>query len=107
MRRGPYAILASLLAAIIFTGANLAADRWLAPVRLDFTGSRLFTLSSSARTVIDRLVEPIDLELVLSRNVAATYPTVRAHADRVRELLEEIAAKSNDKIRIRETDPAP
>ena len=107
MRRGPFAILASLLAAIVFAGANLAADKWLAPVRLDFTGSRLYTLSSSARTVIDRLVEPLDLELVLSRNVAANYPTVRAHADRVRELLDEIAAKSNRKIRIRETDPAP
>jgi ABC-type uncharacterized transport system involved in gliding motility auxiliary subunit len=107
MRRGPFAILASLLVAIIFAGANIAADKWLAPVRLDFTGSRLYTLSSSARTVIGRLVEPVDLELVLSRNVASNYPAVRAHADRVRELLAEIAAKSNGKIRVRETDPAP
>jgi ABC-type uncharacterized transport system involved in gliding motility auxiliary subunit len=107
MRRGPFAILASLLVAIIFAGVNLAADRWLAPVRLDFTGSHLYTLSSSARTVIGRLVEPVDLELVLSRNVAANYPPVRAHADRVRELLAEIAARSNGKIRVRETDPAP
>jgi ABC-type uncharacterized transport system involved in gliding motility auxiliary subunit len=107
MRRGPFAILASLLVAVIFTGANIASDKWLAPVRLDFTGSHLYTLSSSARTVIGRLVEPIDLELVLSRNVASNYPTVRAHAARVRELLDEIAAKSGGKIRVRETDPAP
>ncbi|MBI1359741.1 MAG: ABC transporter [Alphaproteobacteria bacterium] len=107
MRRGPFAIAASLLAVIIFAGLNLAANKWLAPARLDFTESHLYTLSSSARTVIRRLVEPVDLELVLSREAAANYPAIQAHAARVREMLAEIAARSNGKIRIHETDPAP
>lgn len=107
MRRGLFALVSSLLAIIAFAGVNLASNQWLAPVRLDFTGNQLFTLSSSAKTVVQRLVEPIELEFVLSRNVASNFPAIRAHADRVRELLAEIAAESRGKISIRETDPRP
>jgi len=107
MRRSAFAISASILAAIIFVGANLASWKWLAPARLDFTANGLYTLSSSARRVVERLVEPIELELVYSRGVGADIPSIRAHAARVRELMNEIAARSNGKIRIRETDPEP
>lgn len=107
MRRSVYAILASTLAVVIFAGANLASWKWLAPVRLDFTANKLYTLSPSARHVVGRLVEPIDLELVYSRGLGANLPVIRAHAERVRELMREIAAKSNGQIRIRETDPEP
>lgn len=107
MRRSVFAISASMLAAIAFVGVNLAAWKWLAPARLDFTASGLYTLSSSARRVVERLVEPIELELVYSRSVGANFPTVRAHAARVRELMNEIAARSDGKIRIREIDPEP
>jgi ABC-type uncharacterized transport system involved in gliding motility auxiliary subunit len=107
MRRSVYAVLASALAATIFVGLNLASWKWLAPARIDFTGNGLYTLSSSARRVVERLVEPIELELVYSRGRGADFPPVRAHAERVRELLREIAAKSSGRIRIRETDPEP
>lgn len=107
MRRSVYAILASVLAAVIFAGVNLAAWKWLAPARIDFTENRLYTLSSSARRVVERLVEPVDLELVYSRSRGASLPAIRAHADRVRELLREIVAQSGGKVRIRETDPEP
>ncbi len=107
MRRSVYAVLASLLAATIFAGVNLAAWRWLAPARIDFTQNGLYTLSTSAKRVVERLVEPIELELVYSRGPGAGLPAIRAHADRVRELLREIAAQSSGKIRISETDPEP
>jgi len=107
MNRHVFAILASVLAAIVFIGLNLASQRFLAPVRLDFTGDRLFTLSPGALKITGRLAEPVELELVYSRTTAANFPAVRAHGERVRELLHEIAARSNGKVRIRETDPAP
>lgn len=107
MRRGAFAILASTLAAVIFVGLNLASWKWLAPARIDFTANGLYTLSSSAKRVVERLVEPVDLELVYSRGPGADFPTVRAHADRVREMMHEIAARSGGKVRLRETDPAP
>lgn len=107
MRRNAFAISASLLAAVIFVGANLASWKWLAPARLDFTANGLYTLSSSARRVVERLVEPVELELVYSRGLGADIPPMRAHAARVRELMNEIAARSNGRVRIRETDPEP
>ncbi|HVY87566.1 MAG TPA: Gldg family protein [Hyphomonadaceae bacterium] len=107
MRRSHFAVLASLLAAIIFVGLNLASWKWLAPVRVDFTQNGLYTLSSSARRVVERLVEPVELELVYSRGRGANFPAIRAHADRVRELMNEIAARSGGKVRVRETDPEP
>ncbi len=107
MKRGQFALIASALAAIIFVGLNIAAARWLAPARIDFTSNKLYTLSSSARAVVARLVEPVELELVYSRNAAADYPDIRMHGARVRELMNEIAARSGGKVRVRETDPAP
>jgi ABC-type uncharacterized transport system involved in gliding motility auxiliary subunit len=107
MRRGHYAILASALAATAFLGLNLAAWKWLAPVRADFTANGLYTLSSSAQRVVQRLVEPVELELIYSRSIGAAFPAIRAHADRVRQLMNEIAAKSGGKVRIRESEPEP
>ncbi|HEY7800309.1 MAG TPA: Gldg family protein, partial [Hyphomonadaceae bacterium] len=107
MRRSAYAILATVLAVVIFVGLNLASWKWLAPARLDFTANKLFTLSPSAQLVVGRLVEPIELELVYSRGLGANVPQIRAHAERVRELMREIASRNGDNIRIRETDPLP
>jgi ABC-type uncharacterized transport system involved in gliding motility auxiliary subunit len=107
MRRHTFAMLASVLVAAIFVGINLAAWKWLAPVRADFTANGLYTLSSSARRVVERLVEPVELELVYSRDAGAEFPAIRAHAARVRELLRELSARGGDKVRVRETDPEP
>ncbi len=64
-------------------------------------------MSDSARRVVERLVEPVELELVYSRGLGADFPAVRAHAERVRELMKEIAARSNGHVKLRETDPEP
>ncbi len=107
MRRGHYVILASLACVVIFLGLNLAAWKWLAPVRADFTANKLYTLSSSAQKVVQRLVEPVELEFVYSRRVGAELPAIRAHADRARQLMNEIAAQSGGKVKIIEVDPEP
>ena len=64
-------LIASLLIAIVFVGLNLASWKWLAPARADFTANGLYTLSNSAKRVVQRLVEPVELELVYSRSVGA------------------------------------
>jgi ABC-type uncharacterized transport system involved in gliding motility auxiliary subunit len=107
MRRSHYAILASLACITIFVGLNLAAWKWLAPVRADFTANKLYTLSSSAQKVVQRLVEPVELEFVYSRSIGAEFPAIRAHADRVRQLMNEIAAQSGGKVKIEEIEPEP
>lgn len=107
MRRSHYAILASLAAVLVFAGLNLAAWKWLAPARADFTANKLYTLSSSARQVVERLIEPVELEFVYSRSLGSDYPAIRAHADRVRQMMTEIAAYSGGKVKLREIEPEP
>ena len=102
-----FTFLASLAAVVTFAGGNIAIQNWMTPLRLDMTQSRLYTLSDAAEEVARGLTEPVELELVYSRQLAAEYPDIRAHGARVRELLNEIAARSRGKVRMRETDPAP
>lgn len=107
MRRSHFAILVSLAAAAIFVGLNLASWKWLPGARADFTANGLYTLSSSAKRVVQRLIEPVELEFVYSRDLGAQYPAIRAHADRVRQLMAEIAAQSDGRVKVREVQPQP
>jgi len=107
MRRTHYAILASVAVVATFAGLNVASWKWLAPARADFTANHLYTLSSSARQVVERLIEPVELEFVYSRSLGSDFPAIRAHADRVRQLINEIAAHSGGKVKVRETEPEP
>ncbi|MEY4784003.1 MAG: hypothetical protein RIR41_1938 [Pseudomonadota bacterium] len=105
MKRGHYVILVSLAAVLIFAGLNLASWRWLGGARADFTANGLYTLSTSAKRVVQRLIEPVEIELVYSRVLGADFPAIRAHADRVRQLMAEIAAQSEGKVKLREVEP--
>lgn len=107
MNQTQHAILASLAAFVVFAGLNLAASHWLAGVRVDLTAGQLYTLSSSARQVLERLSEPVELELVYSRASGADDPLIRSHAGRVRQMMQEISARSGGRVRLLETDPAP
>jgi len=105
MKRSHDVILASLAAVLIFAGLNLASWRWLGGARADFTANGLYTLSTSAKRVVQRLIEPVEIELVYSRSIGADFPAIRAHADRVRQLMAEIAAQSEGKVKLREAEP--
>ena len=105
MKRSHYVILVSLAAVLIFAGLNLASWRWLGGARADFTANGLYTLSTSAKRVVQRLIEPVEIELVYSRVLGAEFPAIRAHADRVRQLMAEIAAQSEGKVKLREVEP--
>ena len=107
MNRAQHAILASLAAFVVFAGLNIASSHWLAGLRADLTAGQLYSLSSSARQVLQRLSEPVELELVYSRASGADDPLIRSHAGRVRQMMQEIAARSGGRVRLLETDPAP
>ena len=102
-----FTIAASLLCFAIFAGANVTVQNWLAPARIDMTENRLFTLSKAAQSVTIGLSEPVELELIYSRTLAAEFPDIRAYGARVRELLAEIEARSDGNVRVVETDPEP
>ncbi len=100
-----FTIIMSALAVIIFGGLNITSQNWLSGARLDMTENRLFTLSDAAEEVASSLAEPVELQFVYSRRLAADYPTIRAYGARVRELLAEISARSDGDVIVKEIDP--
>jgi ABC-type uncharacterized transport system involved in gliding motility auxiliary subunit len=105
--RRVYAIAAIVLAAVIFVAINIAANTGLTSTKLDLTENGQFTLSDGTKHIIDNLQEPVTLRLFYSKKVAADYAQIDAYARRVRDLLEEYAARSDGKIVIQEVDPEP
>ena len=97
-----------LALAVLFIGIVMLSNLGLRGMRLDLTQNRLYTLSPGTRQVLAELKEPINLYYYFSRDAAAKQsPLLLPYATRVREFLEEIAARSAGKIRLRVVDPQP
>ena len=94
--------------AVLFLGVVMLSNLGLRGMRLDLTQNRLYTLSPGTQQVLAELKEPVNLYFYFSREAAAKQsPLVLPYATRVREFLEEIAARSGGKIRLRVIDPQP
>jgi ABC-type uncharacterized transport system involved in gliding motility auxiliary subunit len=94
--------------AVLFLGVVMLSNVGLRGMRLDLTQNRLYTLSPGTKEVLAELKEPINLYFYFSRDAAAKQsPLLMPYAARVREFLEEIAARSSGKIRLRVIDPQP
>ena len=102
-----YAIWAIALAAVIFVAVNVAANSWLTATRLDLTQNGQFTLSRGTRDIIAKLQEPVTLRFFYSKKVATDYAQINSYAQRVRDLLQEYAARSHGRIIVEEVDPEP
>src|SRR6202044_2867194 len=77
-------------------------------MRLDLTQTRLYTLSPGTKQVVAELKEPVNLYFYFSRDAAAKQsPLIMPYANRVREFLEEIRARSGGKVHLQEIDPQP
>jgi ABC-type uncharacterized transport system involved in gliding motility auxiliary subunit len=94
--------------AILFLAVVALSNLLLRGVRLDLTQNRLYTLSPGTGEVLAQLKEPVNLYFYFSRDAAAKQtPLLLPYATRVREFLEEIAARSGGKVRLRVVDPQP
>ena len=107
MPRRLYAISAIVLAAVIFVALNIAADTLLTTERLDLTQTGVYTLARGTKHIVENLKEPITLRFFYTKKIGAGYPQINAYAKRVRDLLEEYAARSDGKIILQEIDPEP
>jgi ABC-type uncharacterized transport system involved in gliding motility auxiliary subunit len=96
------AVLAVLFVALVFLSGVL-----LRGARIDLTGNRLYTLSPGTESILSKIEEPISLDYYFSDHAVRDIPQLRTYANRVRELLEEIEAKSGGKIRLEVIDPLP
>lgn len=93
--------------AVLFVGLTVLFDQLFRGARLDLTENRLYTLSEGTRNLVGNLEEPINLYFYFSRAPAREAPYLGIYATRVRELLEEMAARSDGRIRLQVIDPAP
>ncbi len=94
--------------AVLFLGIVMLSNLGLRGMRLDLTQNRLYTLSPGTKQVLGEIKDPVNLYFYFSRDTAAKQaPLIMPYASRVREFLEEIAARSGGKIHLRVIDPQP
>jgi ABC-type uncharacterized transport system involved in gliding motility auxiliary subunit len=93
--------------ALLFIGLTILFTFLLRGARIDLTESRLYSLAPGTERIVGTLEEPINLYFFFSQAASADTPQLRAYAQRVRELLEEMAGRSKGKIRLSVIDPQP
>src|SRR5690242_15550362 len=89
------AALALLCAVALFVGINVLADK------------KLFTLSSGSKSTLAKIDEPITIRFYYSKRLGDEIPTYGLYAQRVREMLQEYAARAGGKIKLEEYNPVP
>ena len=107
LRRRMSSGIALVLLALAFVALVFGSGLLLRGARLDLTQNHLYTLSPGTLHILDRNRAPITLKLYLSEQALRDLPQVRMYAQRVRELLQEIAAKSHGRIALDILDPQP
>ncbi len=92
---------------VLFVGLTVLSNQLVRGVRLDLTEHRMYTLTPGTRHILETLGEPLNLYLFYSERAGAQVPIVRIYGQRVREFLQEIAARSKGKILLHVIDPQP
>ncbi|HEV8333236.1 MAG TPA: Gldg family protein [Steroidobacteraceae bacterium] len=105
--RKTYGAGALLAIAVLFIGLTIIIAFVLRGARFDFTESRLYTIAPGTQNIVSSLKEPINLYFFFSQEATSQSPPLRAYAQRVRELLEEMARRSKGKLKLNVIDPAP
>ena len=107
MNRTTTAILALILAGVLFLSINVFSINSFRSARLDLTQQGLYTLSDGSTRILAEIPEPIRLRFYFSEKQAVQIPNVKSYGLRVRELLEEYVNRSQGKIRLEVIDPKP
>jgi ABC-type uncharacterized transport system involved in gliding motility auxiliary subunit len=92
---------------LAFVGITLASSRWLRAARVDLTADHLYTLTAGTQHIIDKLQRPLRLTLYFSEHATRDLPQLRSYEQRVREMLQEMVARSRGRIRLQIIDPVP
>lgn len=107
IRHRAYGASALVLLMLLFIGLVILANYALRGLRADLTENDLYTLAPGTREILRNLDEPINLYFFFSRAAGEQAPYLKIYANRVRELLEELQARSSGKLRLRVIDPDP
>jgi len=102
MTGGALAVLAVLFVAVI-----LICNSLFRGVQIDLTRNHLYTLSQGTKNILDDIDEPVHLYLFWSDQETHGIPQLRIYAQRVREMLQEMAGRAHGKIKLEVIDPQP
>ncbi len=100
MTGGALAVLAVLFVAVI-----LISNALFRGARLDLTQNNLYTLSQGTKNILSSIDEPVHLYLFFSDKATQDLPQLRTYATRVREMVQEMAARSGGKLKLDVIDP--
>jgi ABC-type uncharacterized transport system involved in gliding motility auxiliary subunit len=102
-----YDATALALLAVLFVALMVVATFLFRGARIDLTQNKLYTIAPGTKRVLSALDEPINLYFFFSQEPSREIPNIRAYAQRVREMLEEMAARSGGKLHLTVIDPQP
>ncbi|HET9448250.1 MAG TPA: Gldg family protein [Steroidobacteraceae bacterium] len=105
--RKTYGAGALVALALLFIGVTILITFVLRGARIDLTESKLYSVAPGTERIVTSLQEPINLYFFFSQEASAETPQLRAYAQRVRELLEEMAERSKGKVKLTVVDPKP
>jgi ABC-type uncharacterized transport system involved in gliding motility auxiliary subunit len=98
---------ALLALALLLIGLTVLFDHALRGWRVDLTANHLYTTAPGTDRILKSLKEPINLYFFYSEKAASQVPEIATYGVRVREFLEEIAARSGGKVQLHIVDPQP
>jgi ABC-type uncharacterized transport system involved in gliding motility auxiliary subunit len=96
-----------LALALLFIGFTALCNYALRGWQLDLTANHLYTLAPGTVRILKSLKEPINLYFFFSEKTASQVPQLKTYGVRVREFLEELAARSNGELKLHIIDPQP
>jgi ABC-type uncharacterized transport system involved in gliding motility auxiliary subunit len=93
--------------ALLFIGLTILFNHSLRGWRLDLTQNHLYTTAPGTDRILKSIKEPINLYFFYSTKTADQIPQIKTYGVRVRELLEELQARSGGNVILHVIDPAP
>jgi len=96
-----------VLVLMFSTALALALSRWIHVPRVDLTQDHLYTLTPGTVQIVGNLQRPLRLTLYFSEHAARDLPQLRSYEQRVREMLQEMVARSSGRLHLQIIDPVP
>jgi ABC-type uncharacterized transport system involved in gliding motility auxiliary subunit len=107
LTRSSLLYMALVLLVLVFVPLIVSTSRWMHAIRIDLTADQLYTLSPGTLHIVDGLQRPLKLTLYFSEHATRDLPQLRSYEQRVREMLQEMVARSHGRIRLQIIDPVP
>jgi ABC-type uncharacterized transport system involved in gliding motility auxiliary subunit len=106
-KRSTLGVGALLALAVLFIGLTILFNSVLRGWRVDLTQNGLYTTAPGTVKILKGLKEPVNLYFFYSEKSVNSLPELKTYGNRVRELLQELAARSNGNLRLSIIDPQP